>query len=131
MPTEVNFKSQKSESSLLRHFHPPFLFVLGLALPAPLGRLVNAVFLFLVTLLLSLVHGSRFVFRRAVHRVEKQRRRASVDELMLCARRHDDEVARLYLLLFASHLRQARPRRECQDLVYRVDLLFNEGQLSD
>ena len=59
---------------------------------------------------------------RTVHGVQDQRRGSLVKELMLGARRYDDQVAGLDLLLFASYLSEANARGEREDLVDCVDL---------
>lgn len=65
--------------------------VLGLL--APLRRLVLPILLFLVTFLFSLVHSTAVVLGRAIYSHQfKWLRLGSVDELVLGARRHDDNV---------------------------------------
>ena len=80
-------------------------------------RLVLAFLLEPVGLLLGLVHGLVGVLRRAVDRVQDQRVRAGVDEVVLLPGRDDDQVALRHVLLRPRHDRLPGAADERQDLV--------------
>lgn len=98
------------------------LFVLRLALSRPLGRHINALVLFLVALFFRLVDGGRLVLGRAVDGVQDEWIGTGVDELMLSACWHDDQVAGLDILVLARDGGFARTGGEGEDLVDRVCL---------
>lgn len=97
--------------------------VLGFALLTPLGRNVNSIVFLLIALFLRLVHARRLVLRRAVHSVQNEGCRPSVDELMLRACRHDDEIAAFDVLVFAGDGGFTLAGSEGKDLVDCVFLL--------
>lgn len=96
--------------------------VLGLALSRPLGRHIDPLVLFLVSLFFRLVDGGGLVLGRAVDGVEDERVGAGVDELMLGACWHDDQVAGLDILVLARDGGFACTGREGEDLVHRMCL---------
>lgn len=103
-------------------FDQTSLFVLGLALSRPLGRHINPLVLFLVALLFRLVDGGGLVLRGAVHGVQNERCGTGIDELVLCAGGHDDQIAGLDVLILAGDGGLASAGSEGEDLVDRVCL---------
>lgn len=102
-------------TALLNH---TLLLILGLAQLTPLGRLVLAVLLLLVTLFLRLVHSPAVVLRRAVNSDQLQRLRLGrVDELVLSTSRHNHDVRGLDVLVLASDRGTALAGCEDQDLI--------------
>ena len=98
------------------------LLVFRLAPPSPLRRYINTILFLLIALCLVLVHARWFVLRRTVYSVQDQRRGSSVDELMLCACGHDDQVASLDILVFPGYGRFSCAGCEGEDLVDGVFL---------
>lgn len=85
-------------------FDQALLFVFGLALSAPLGRLIFAGIFLLVSLFLGLVHSPAVVFGRAVDGDQLEGLvLAGVVELVFCARGNDDDIAGLDILGVSSH----------------------------
>lgn len=94
-------------SYLLFALDQAIIFILFLASPAPFWRHINAIFLFLIALLFSLMYSCWLVLSRTVHRVEDQRRRARVQELVLRASRHNDHISSLNILLLSGDLSES------------------------
>ena len=97
--------------------HEPHSLILALTPPRPLRRHINSLIFLAVPLRLVLVHRVRLVLRGAIHRVQDQRVRPGIDELVLRARGHDDEVAGFHVLVFAGDGGAPAPGGEGQDLV--------------
>jgi len=98
------------------------LLILGLAPLTPLGRYIDTLLLLAVALRLVLVHRGGLVLRRRIDGVQDQGRGPCVDELVLRACRHNNEIAGFHILILAVDGRLALAGRESQDLVDGVFL---------
>jgi len=107
---------------LILGFNQAKLLVLSLATSCPLRWHVNAFFFFLVTLLFRLVHTRWLVLSGTIHSIQDQRSWARVDELVLSAGGHDDEVACFDVLVFARNRCFTRAGGEGEDLIDGVFL---------
>jgi hypothetical protein len=106
----------------VRHLDPAFILVLRLTTTAPLRRNIDTVVFLFVTLFLCLVDRGGLVFCGRIDGIENERRRSSIDELVLRARWDDDEIAALDILIRAGDCCTAGTGSEGEDLVDRMDL---------